>query len=161
MSQSGIINVAGGGGGGSPVQTLTGDTGGAVPPTANNINLLGGSGIAIDGDIGTSTLTVTLTGVSPSYVNVVGPATYVATATDYFISCNSTAGVVTVQLPDAPANLYDQFVIKDRTGTASVNNVNVTTVSGIVLIDGFATQTFIDNYESLEIIWNGVGYESF
>jgi len=41
LSQAGIINVAGGGGGGSPVQTLTGDVGVPVVPVANNINVFG------------------------------------------------------------------------------------------------------------------------
>lgn len=68
MSQAGIINIAGGGGGGAPIQTITGDTGGPVPPTANNINLVGGTsnannsnGVLIAGNAGTSTETVTLT----------------------------------------------------------------------------------------------------
>jgi len=39
MSQAGITNIKGGGGG--VVSTLTGDSGGAIPPTANNINLFG------------------------------------------------------------------------------------------------------------------------
>lgn len=60
MSQAGILNVAGGGGGGSPVQTLTGDSGGAVPPSGNNINILGGNGISVAGNAGTSTLTVSV-----------------------------------------------------------------------------------------------------
>lgn len=51
--------MAGGGGGGSPVQTLTGNTGGAVPPTANNINVIGANGILVTGSPGTSTLTIT------------------------------------------------------------------------------------------------------
>jgi len=68
LSQAGIINVSGGGGGGAPIETITGDTGGAVPPTANNINLLGGNssanntlGITFAGNPGTSTITGTLT----------------------------------------------------------------------------------------------------
>lgn len=76
MSQAGILNIAGGGGGGSPVQTLTGDSGGAVPPTANNINVLADdsrinndNGITVIGTPGTSTVTVTttnrLTQISP------------------------------------------------------------------------------------------------
>ena len=60
MSQAGIINVAGGGGGGSPVNTLTGNTGGAVPPTANNINILGTGAVTVTGNPGTSTLTISL-----------------------------------------------------------------------------------------------------
>lgn len=60
MSQAGIISVAGGGGGGSPIQTLTGDTGGPIPPTANNINILGGTGVTVAGTPGTSTLTISV-----------------------------------------------------------------------------------------------------
>lgn len=60
MSQAGIINVAGGGGGGSPVQTLTGNTGGAVPPTANNINVVGTGAVTVTGNPGTSTLTISV-----------------------------------------------------------------------------------------------------
>jgi hypothetical protein len=41
MSQAGIINVNGGGGGGSPIETITGNDGIATSPTANNINLVG------------------------------------------------------------------------------------------------------------------------
>lgn len=41
MSQSGIVNIAGGGGGGSPIETITGNDGVATTPLGNNINLLG------------------------------------------------------------------------------------------------------------------------
>jgi hypothetical protein len=41
MSQAGLINIAGGGGGGTPVQTLTPNSGGAVSPVSNNINVFG------------------------------------------------------------------------------------------------------------------------
>lgn len=68
MSQAGIINVAGGGGGGAPVETITGNDSIAVPPTANNIFLVGGSlstnntnGITTTGNAGASTETVNLT----------------------------------------------------------------------------------------------------
>jgi hypothetical protein len=57
-----------GGGSGAPIQTLTGDTGGAVPPTASNIFVVGGTstannanGITVVGNAGTSTETFTLT----------------------------------------------------------------------------------------------------
>ena len=62
MSQAGILNVSGGGGSGSPVQTITGNSGGAVPPTANNINLVGSGSITVTGNPGTSTLTITDSG---------------------------------------------------------------------------------------------------
>ncbi len=137
---------------------FNGNTGFAVP-ALNILDVVGASGINVAAS--GSTLTITSTGVSSNYQTVTGPATYVVSATDDYISCNSTAGVVTVQLPNSPTNLYDRFVIKDRTGTAPTFSVIVTTVGGAVLIDGAATYTFTDPYESLEIIWNGTSYETF
>lgn len=58
MSQAGIINIAGGGTG--AVETLTGNSGGAVPPTANNINILGTGSVSVSGNPGTSTLTISI-----------------------------------------------------------------------------------------------------
>lgn len=43
---------------------LTGNSGGAVPPTANNINTIGAGSITIVGSPGTSTLTTQLTGLT-------------------------------------------------------------------------------------------------
>jgi trimeric autotransporter adhesin len=65
MSQAGTLSGSGGGGGGgSNVQTLTGNTGGAVPPTANNINVVGTGAITVAGNPGTSTLTISSSTVS-------------------------------------------------------------------------------------------------
>lgn len=50
-------------GGGVIVETLTGNTGGAVPPTADNINVIGdGTTIEVAGNPGTSTLTISAVG---------------------------------------------------------------------------------------------------
>jgi trimeric autotransporter adhesin len=47
---------------GPVVETLTGNTGGAVGPTANNINIIGAGDVLVTGDPGTSTLTITTSG---------------------------------------------------------------------------------------------------
>lgn len=61
MSQ--ITNLFGpGGGGASVVQTLTGNSGGAVGPTGGNINVLGSGAINVVGTPGTSTLTISTSG---------------------------------------------------------------------------------------------------
>ncbi len=59
MSQITAVFQAGGSG---TVVTLTGNSGGAVPPTAGNINVVGSGAITVTGNPGTSTLTITDTG---------------------------------------------------------------------------------------------------
>lgn len=50
-------------GGSTTVTTLTGNVGGAVPPTAGNINVIGAGGVLVTGNPGTSTLTITVAGM--------------------------------------------------------------------------------------------------
>jgi hypothetical protein len=73
MSQQGILaegSVVGG-----DVISLTGDTGGAVPPTLGNINIVGGAGISVSGNPGTSTLTITEDEVNEGTVTTIGAVT--------------------------------------------------------------------------------------
>ena len=52
------------------VQTITGNTGGPVPPTLGNINLIGSGNITVTGNPGTSTLDITLVGTTNHAVQV-------------------------------------------------------------------------------------------
>jgi len=70
MSQIQIYNVSAGGGG--PILTLSGNSGGAVPPTAGNINIVGGAGVTVTGNPGTSTLTINVSGEFKWIVTTVG-----------------------------------------------------------------------------------------
>ena len=105
---------------------------------------------------------VSITNFSPfSYVQINHASSpYTASATDYYISCDPTAGTITVNLPNAPT-LYREFIIKDRTGKASINNISVTTVGGAVTIDGETTYTLAGNYGAIQLLWNGTTYEVF
>jgi hypothetical protein len=85
---------------------------------------------------------------------------YTATATDYYISADPTAGTITIDLPNAPT-LYREFIIKDRTGKASTNNISVTTSGGTVTIDGQTTYTMASNYSAIQLLFNGSGYEIY
>ncbi len=78
MSQAGILNVAGGS---AVVLNLTGDTGGAVGPTANNINIVGGSGITVAGNPGTSTLTINSLGTEATVQTTDATPTVIFTQT--------------------------------------------------------------------------------
>lgn len=152
------------------VETLTGDDGVIVGPTANNINVIAAgassSGIStarnhyITGNAGTSTLTVNDTEAQfiTNYTNVAA-SPYVVLATDYYISVN-TGSAITVQLPNAPTT-GRLFTIKDRTGTASANNISVTTVGGAVTIDGQTTYKLSSNFGAIDLLFNGTSYEVY
>jgi len=75
MSQGGVLNnsvIPPGTG----VQTLTGDTGGAVGPDgANNINLPTGVGLTTAGNAGTNTITISLDNANEGTTSTVGAVT--------------------------------------------------------------------------------------
>src|SRR5665213_434888 len=78
MSQ--ITRVAPGSGTGVAIQTISGNSGGAVPPTiGGNISLLGSGDIVVTGNIGTNTLTISSSGaISDSFPTDNGTAAPVA-----------------------------------------------------------------------------------
>lgn len=59
MSQYNVGFVAGGA---TTIDTITGNSGGAVGPTAGNVNIVGSGAITVTGNPGTSTLTISDTG---------------------------------------------------------------------------------------------------
>jgi hypothetical protein len=181
-------------------ETITGNSGGALSPTAGNWNIFGasvaagttpvttvGSGSTLTVDVQTSQAIastnatniglaafnsaqftvdangfVTITNFTPFAYTQINHASspYTVLATDYYISADPTAGTISILLPNAPT-LYRRFVIKDRTGTASTNNISVTTVGGAVTIDGQTTYTLAGNYSAIELLWNGTTYEIY
>lgn len=144
------------------VETLTGNSGGAVGPTANNINVLGGTGITVVGNPGTSTLTISTTGVTNlTYTSVNHAASpYTILTADDYVSCDVTAGVISLLLPNAPA-AGKVWIIKDKVGLAAASNITVTTVGGVVNIDGATSFVMNTAYESIQVIFNGSSYEVF
>lgn len=145
-----------------PTQFTTDDASVAIP-SGNNINIFT-SGNGTDGIMTSasgSTITITLTSEAVNYTNVTNAMSpYTVTDSDYFISVDSSAGPVTINLPDAPAN-NKQFIVKDRLGQSSINNITVKSLTNGSTIDGQLNYIFVDNYESLECLYRDSNYEIF
>lgn len=163
MSQAGIVSL-----GNIPpppgsVTNLQGNVGPVVPPNAAGvINVIGSGNVVTTGNAGTNTLSISVNyNIAFGYVSVNHAASpYTVVPTDYFISCDPTLGTITILLPNAPTQ-YTEFVIKDRTGQAAINNIIVTTVGGLVLIDASATFTMNSNFQAIQLLFNGVSYEVY
>ena len=114
------------------VSTLTGNSGGAVGPTANNINVIGANGIVVAGNPGTSTLTI-----SPTEVVLSGTATTTGATTANInvsipVPTNSTVSVrVNLAGYDSTANL----------GVGGEMLASVKNVSGTLSIVGTPDRT--------------------
>lgn len=140
---------------GSSATTYQEDVGTATP-AANILNVLGGQGISTSGSGNTITVSSTF-----EYVQIDNTdSPYTATATDYFISCDSAAGSIIVELPDSPGD-FRLFIIKDRTGSASAQNITIKALGGLVTIDGSTTYALTSNFGSINLLFNGTSYEIF
>lgn len=135
---------------------------GTVVPSGNIVNINGGDGVeVIANPNGSNNMVINITEIAPEYTNVTfAMSPYTVTATDYFISVDATGGPVTINLPDSPTT-DRQFIIKDRLGQSQVNNITVKSLTGSSTIDGQASYSFNDNYESLECLFHGANYEGF
>ncbi len=131
---------------------------GTAVPALNILNVFGGPGISTSGS--GNTVTISQNGVVANYTDVVGPQVYIVQVDDYYISCDTSGGAITITLPDF-TTLYRALIIKDRTGDASTNNITITTLGGIVFIDGDPDVSLIDDYEDVQILYNGSAYEIF
>jgi hypothetical protein len=119
-----------------------------------------GAGITVSN--GAGTITISATGADfLAYTQVTfAMSPYLVLSTDEYLGVNTSAGGVTILLPNAPST-GRVFYIKDRNGTSSTNTIGVTTVGGAVLIDAAATYTINTDYEAIQVIFNGSAYEVF
>lgn len=138
MSQAGIAVSSGGGG--SSVQTITGNSGGAVPPTANNINLVGSGGVTVSGNPGTSTLTITTSAVAVTWTDQ-GSNFNAASQNGYFCTAALTA-----TLPASPSN-GDTIIFE----TVTASSVTIAANTGQRIILGSNTTALAGTADSSEI----------
>lgn len=86
---------------------------------------------------------------------------YTVLTTDQFLAVDSTAGAVTIKLPNAPTT-GRSIIIKDKTGTATgANAMTITTVGGTVTIDTLTSQTSNTAFQSTTVVFDGTGYEIY
>ena len=144
---------------GVAVQTITGNSGGAVSPSAgNNISIVGdGTSVNVVGTPGSNTLTISATGATVLTYTPVAATPYVVLSTDAFIGVNTSALAITINLPNAPVT-GKVYIIKDVSGNAAALNITVTTVGGVVLIDAAATYVMNTAYEAINVLFNGTKY---
>src|SRR4051812_16239242 len=83
-------------GGSVDVQTVTGDTGGTVGPTGGNINFLGGTGMSVDGNAGTSTETLNVKGGGVKWQNITASPQAMSINTGYV---SNDVGLIQLSLP--------------------------------------------------------------
>lgn len=81
----------------------------------------------------------------------------VLTTSNYIVGITSTAAVRTVTLPDI-ADPGTTFVIKDESGGAATNNINIVVNLGVKTIDGVTTYPINTNYGSATVYYNGTNY---
>lgn len=130
-------------------QTITGDSGGALSPTAGNWNILGGTGVSTAG--AASTLTVNVAGGGVTWT-VVTAATQAAAINNGYI-CNR-AGGVTVTLPDTAAvgsmvriaGMAGNWVLAQNAGETVYFGLTATTTG----VGGSLTAT--DNRDCVELV---------
>lgn len=80
----------------STVSTLTGNSGGAVGPTANNINVVGSGGVTVVGNPGASSLTISVSGTGLSWNEITAASANMSVDNGYIAN---RATLVTLTLP--------------------------------------------------------------
>lgn len=157
MSQAGINNTSGGPSPPAVATSFVTDAGTAVP-AVNILNVLGGVGISTVG--AGNTVTINADTTLPYTEIDFADSPYTVLATDAFISVDTSGGAITVLLPNTTTT-GREVVVKDRTGNGITNNITITTVGGLVNIDGAVTYVLDDDYDSVDILFGSSVYQTF
>ena len=82
---------------------------------------------------------------------------YTVLSTDEVIECDSSAGAISILLPNAPST-GRIIIIKDYTGGAATNNVTITTVGGVVNLDNATSMIYRTAFFERSFIFDGTRY---
>lgn len=147
---------------GPAVATTYVENTGSATPSANILNIVGGTGITTSGSGDTVTITSTGSDTVLNYTNVThAMSPYTVLTTDFYISVDCSGGTVSLKFPNSPA-FKQYWIIKDRTGNCATNNITITTVGGIITLDGQTSLIMDDNYMAINILANSaITYEVF
>lgn len=149
MSQYTVDQTASGTG---IVETITGNSGGAVPPTAGNITLIGSGGITVVGDPGTSTLTISVSGTGTPWTSVAGTTQAMAVNNGYV---PQNVALTTFTLPVTSVfgsylaivgNGSGGWIIAQNAG----QNIQIGANSSTIGVGGSVAS--VNRYDSLELI---------
>lgn len=139
---------------GTFVATLTGNSGGAVPPDgANNINVVGSGNITIAGNPGTNTLTATIVGTTNHAVqvgNAGGSLTSLGVGATGTVLAGNTAADPSFQALSGLAVTS----ITGNSGPAQVGAINLVTANSTPLFVGAAGTITLDFNKSNLILGN-------
>lgn len=134
-------------------QVIIGSTG-ATPTAAT---LTAGSGISISN--GAASITISGTGSVSSVTAITSASSpYTVLSTDQIITTDSSGGAITIRLPNAPST-GRIITIKDLNGSAATNSVTITTVGGVVTIDGSTSMAIRTAYFERAFLFNGTSYQ--
>jgi hypothetical protein len=114
--------------GASDVDTLTGDSGGAISPAAGNITLAGGTNVTSAG--AGSTVTFNLDAAITLATSVSSPLYTVAAATDLAITA-ATGQDVVIKMGDNAAGNKVSFIDSDDAEVASIDSNGAFTTTGL------------------------------
>jgi hypothetical protein len=85
---------------------------------------------------------------------------YVVLATDQFLLVDTSTMPIVIQLPNSTTT-GRIITIKDASGNAMNENIDITTVGGSVLIDGATTTIINTTYSASTYIFDGTNYYGF
>lgn len=122
--------------------------------------LTAGTGISVTNGPGSITITAIGTAnLNYTAVNF-GMSPYIVLVADQYLGVTTTGGIVVIKLPNATST-GKYFIVKDVVGNAATNKITVTTVGGVVTIDGATSYDMIANYQANQFIFNGSTWEIF